>query len=677
METRKAGPLRFDIGGMHCAACSSRIERVVGRMENVERIAVNLATAKAQIWLKPGTEKETVPLIMERVAGMGFSAVPSQEEDVAVQYEKKRRRDEKDRRVRLGRLGPMLVFAVPLLILSMGHMLGMPLPAWLDPHHAPRTFMLAQLALTLPVVWLGRHFYREGLLALVHKAPTMDSLVAVGTGSALLYSLWTTLAGLAGSEPQLRAMNLYYESVAVLLTMIELGQFLEATAKRKAGDAMGALLRLTPETALRLEADGQSREIPLAEVMPGDTLVIRPGARIPVDGSVVGGKSAVDLSLLTGESIPVAVGPGDSLVAGSVNGEGALTMTAEHVGQDTCLARIIRLVREAQGSKAPIARLADRVSFYFVPAVMGIATLAGLAWLVFSDEPATVAVTVFVAVLVMACPCAMGLATPMSIMVGTGRGAQLGVLIKNGAALEQAGRVRAIAVDKTGTLTTGKPVLTGVIPLAAHNEQALVTLAAALEARSEHPLALALVAAGKERGCPACPVDAVDVAPGLGIAGVVTLDGTAWAMPPSWNRTASRPMPRCWNGWLPWPRPGRRRCCWRWLRPVPPLPVPVMTTVPAGSGTASRWRASLRWPMPCAPNPPRWWPACTRWASGWSCSPVTTSVPPGPWPGRPVWMTPMWPPDCCPPKRPGASASSRPGACWWPWWATASMTPRP
>ena len=518
METRKAGPLRFDIGGMHCAACSSRIERVVGRMENVERIAVNLATAKAQIWLKPGTEKETVPLIMERVAGMGFSAVPSQEEDVAVQYEKKRRQDEKDRRVRLGRLGPMLVFAVPLLILSMGHMLGMPLPAWLDPHHAPRTFMLAQLALTLPVVWLGRHFYREGLLALVHKAPTMDSLVAVGT----------TLAGLAGSEPQLRAMNLYYESVAVLLTMIELGQFLEATAKRKAGDAMGALLRLTPETALRLEADGQSREIPLAEVMPGDTLVIRPGARIPVDGSVAGGKSAVDLSLLTGESIPVAVGPGDSLVAGSVNGEGALTMTAEHVGQDTRLARIIRLVREAQGSKAPIARLADRVSFYFVPAVMGIATLAGLAWLVFSDEPATVAVTVFVAVLVMACPCAMGLATPMSIMVGTGRGAQLGVLIKNGAALEQAGRVRAIAVDKTGTLTTGKPVLTGVIPLAAHNEQALVTLAAALEARSEHPLALALVAAGKERGCPACPVDAVDVAPGLGITGVVTLDGTAW-----------------------------------------------------------------------------------------------------------------------------------------------------
>ena len=497
METRKAGPLRFDIGGMHCAACSSRIERVVGRMENVERIAVNLATAKAQIWLKPGTEKETVPLIMERVAGMGFSAVPSQEEDVAVQYEKKRRQDEKDRRVRLGRLGPMLVFAVPLLILSMGHMLGMPLPAWLDPHHAPRTFMLVQLALTLPVVWLGRHFYRAGLLALVHKAPTMDSLVAVGTGSALLYSLWTTLAGLAGSEPQLRAMNLYYESVAVLLTMIELGQFLEATAKRKAGDAMGALLRLTPETALRLEADGQSREIPLAEVMPGDTLVIRPGARIPVDGSVAGGKSAVDLSLLTGESIPVAVGPGDSLVAGSVNGEGALTMTAEHVGQDTRLARIIRLVREAQGSKAPIARLADRVSFYFVPAVMGIATLAGLAWLVFSDEPATVAVTVFVAVLVMACPCAMGLATPMSIMVGTGRGAQLGVLIKNGAALEQAGRVRAIAVDKTGTLTTGKPMLTGVIPLAAHNEQALVTLAAALEARSEHPLALALVAAGK------------------------------------------------------------------------------------------------------------------------------------------------------------------------------------
>ena len=526
MGTPKAVPVRFDIGGMHCAACSSRIERVVGRMSNVERIAVNLATARAQVWLTPGTEKETIPLIMERVAGMGFSAVPSQEEDVAALYEKKRQQDEQDRRVRLGRLGPMLVFAVPLLILSMGHMLGMPLPARLDPHHAPRTFMLAQLLLTLPVVWLGRHFYREGLLALLRKSPTMDSLVAVGTGSALLYSLWTTVLGLSGHEPQLRAMNLYYESVAVLLTMIELGQFLEATAKRKAGDAMGALLRLTPETALRLAADGQTREIPVAEVMPGDTLVIRPGARIPVDGSVAGGRSAVDLSLLTGESIPVAVGPGDSLVAGSVNGEGALTMTAELVGQDTRLARIIRLVREAQGSKAPIARLADRVSFYFVPAVMSIATLAALCWLAFSHEPATVAVTVFVAVLVMACPCAMGLATPMSIMVGTGRGAQLGVLIKSGAALEQAGQVRAIAVDKTGTLTTGKPVLTDVQPLGSLDATTLISLAAALEARSEHPLARALVAAATERRCPACPVDAVDVAPGLGIAGIVTLDGS-------------------------------------------------------------------------------------------------------------------------------------------------------
>ena len=367
----------------------------------------------------------------------------------------------------------------------------------------------------------NRYYVYTGIFSTLLTGLFSILLVAVGTGSALLYSLWTTLLGLAGSDPQLRAMNLYYESVAVLLTMIELGQFLEATAKRKAGDAMGALLRLTPETALRLEADGQSREIPLADVMPGDTLVIRPGARIPVDGSVTGGKSAVDLSLLTGESIPVAVGPGDSLVAGSVNGEGALTMTAEHVGQDTRLAASSGWCARPRAARPPS-------SSDLGPAVMGIAPRAGPAWLLVRDAPATVAVPVFVAVLVMACPCAMGLATPMSIMVGTGRGAQLGVLIKNGAALEQAGHVRAIAVDKTGTLTTGKPVLTGVIPLAAHDEQALVTLSAALEARSEHPLALALVAAGKERGCPACPVDAVVVAPGLGIAGEVTLDGTAW-----------------------------------------------------------------------------------------------------------------------------------------------------
>ena len=532
-DTDKAAcPLRFDIGGMHCAACSSRIERVVGRMEGVEKISVNLAAASAEVW--PAGANSAAALqeqIQQRVAALGFTATPAADDDTARQFEENRARTAADIRARLRRLLPMAAFAVPLLVISMGHMLGLPLPQALDPHLSPKAFMLAQLVLTLPVVWLGRHFYVDGIAALLRKAPAMDSLVAVGTGAAFLFSLGNTLLGLAGSEPMTRAMNLYYESCAVLLTMIELGQFLEAVAKRRAGDAMGALMSLTPEHALRLNADDPAaapEQIALDQVRVGDHLLLRPGGRVPVDGVVLTGKSAVDLSLLTGESIPVPVAPGDKLAAGSVNGEGSLTFMAEAVGGNTRLARIIRLVREAQGSKAPIARLADRVSFYFVPTVMVLALVAGLAWLVFSAEPITTALTVFVAVLVMACPCAMGLATPMSIMVGTGRGAQLGVLIKNGAALEQAGHISVLAVDKTGTLTTGKPVLTGVTLLespAGMDEDTLLGMAASLEARSEHPLALAIVNAAKDRSLALLPVDDVQVAPGMGISGQVGAQG--------------------------------------------------------------------------------------------------------------------------------------------------------
>ena len=526
-----ACPLRFDIGGMHCAACSSRIERVVGRMDGVEKICVNLAAASAEVWTGAGDEAELQRQIMERVAALGFTATPAVNDDAARQFEENKAKAAADIHARLRRLLPMTAFAVPLLVISMGHMLGLPLPQALDPHLSPNGFMLAQLVLTLPVVWLGRHFYVDGITALLRKAPAMDSLVAVGTGAAFLFSLGNTLLGLAGSEPMTRAMNLYYESCAVLLTMIELGQFLEAVAKRRAGDAMGALMSLTPEHALRLSADDPAaapEQIALDQVRVGDHLLLRPGGRVPVDGVVLTGKSAVDLSLLTGESIPVPVAPGDKLAAGSVNGEGSLTFMAEAVGGNTRLARIIRLVREAQGSKAPIARLADRVSFYFVPAVMVIALVAGLAWLVFSAEPITTALTVFVAVLVMACPCAMGLATPMSIMVGTGRGAQLGVLIKNGAALEQAGHISVLAVDKTGTLTTGKPVLTGLTLLenyAAMDENTLLGMAASLEARSEHPLALAIANAAKERSLALLPVEDVQVAPGMGISGQVVAQG--------------------------------------------------------------------------------------------------------------------------------------------------------
>lgn len=529
-----APPLQFDIGGMHCAACSSRIERVLNQLPGVEQASVNLATTRAKVWPSPEAGTDLSNEIMARVARIGFTATPARESDSAAQYEERKRKIATERRRRLHRLVPMIIFTLPLLLVSMGHMIGIPLPAWLEPHDAPRTFIVVQFLLTLPVVCLGAHFYVDGIGALLRRAPNMDSLVAVGTGAAFLYSIANSTLGLMGNDPAWRAMNLYYESCAVLLAMIELGQFLEFTARAKAGDAMGALLSLTPETAwLQTAKNSTPQEIPLSAVKTGDHLLVRPGARVPVDGTVLEGNSGVDLSLLTGESIPVPVAPGDKLVGGSVNGEGSLIMEVTAVGQDTRLARIIRLVADAQGSKAPIARMADRVSYYFVPAVMAFATLAAIAWLVLSREPPTVALTVFVAVLVMACPCAMGLATPMSIMVGSGRGAQLGVLIKNGAALEQAGHITALCVDKTGTLTTGKPALTGITPIAMQGRKTpdahtILAFASSIEGRSEHPLGLAIIEAAQRENCPGYAVSEIRISPGLGIAGNLLKDNETW-----------------------------------------------------------------------------------------------------------------------------------------------------
>lgn len=531
-DKKKCEPLRFDIGGMHCAACSSRVERVLNSMPDIEKASVNLATGEAQVWAKNSATSDISHEIMAKVTQIGFTATPAAKIDNGAQLEKSRLEAEKEKKIRLGRLVPMAFFTLPLLLISMGHMVGMPLPDWLEPHSEPQNFIIAQFLLTLPVVWLGRHFYIDGLAALYRFSPNMDTLVAVGTGAAFMYSVINSILGLSGNEPVLRAMNLYYESCAVLLTMIEFGKFLEFTAKRKASDAIGALMTLTPETAVLVDKDNANPvNVPVERVKAGDHLLVRPGARIPVDGIVLQGESAVDLSLLTGESIPVPVEKDSDLVAGSLNGEGSLVMRATAVGADTRLSRIINLVRDAQGTKAPIARLADKVSYYFVPAVMLFALVAALAWLVFSNEPFTMALTVFVAVLVMACPCAMGLATPMSIMVATGRGAQMGVLIKNGAALEQAGQISALCLDKTGTLTTGVPELTGIYCLAdavISDEKTILTLASALEGRSEHPLGLAIVKEGSRQDCPACSVDNVQIRPGLGISGQVKLNGKDW-----------------------------------------------------------------------------------------------------------------------------------------------------
>ncbi len=482
--------LELKIGGMHCAACSSRIERVTGRMEGVTEASVNLGAESGRFVFDPALVSQRT--LRQAIHDAGFTtSIPQKERTGDEEARISARLEEKRRVVRWS-----MAFALPLLVLSMGHMWGMPLPAFLDPMHAPGTFALVQLLLTLPVVWSGRSFYLIGFPALVRRAPNMDSLVAVGTGAALVYSLWNTIEIWLDVDAMARAMDLYYESAAVLIAMILLGKFFEARSVSKTTGAVRALMALTPDTATLVNGEGE-RKIPVEEIEPGDLLRIRPGERLPVDGEVTEGQSHVDESMLTGEPLPVRRSPGDRVFGGTLNTTGAFVMRASLVGEDTMLARIVKLVRDAQGSKAPIASLADTISYYFVPVVMVLALVSGLAWYFFSDEPFVFALRIAISVLVIACPCAMGLATPTSIMVGTGRGAQLGVLIKSGRALQRAGELDTLVFDKTGTLTAGKPVLNEVWvdPAAGIDKDTLLRLAASVEAQSEHPLARAVVLA--------------------------------------------------------------------------------------------------------------------------------------------------------------------------------------
>ncbi len=517
-----AATLHLAITGMSCAACSARIERVLKAAEGVAEASVNLAAESASIVYDPRAVRPAQLLQLIADAGFGAQAVSRS----AALFEQRRREAEERLRTQRRELIPAFAFALPLLVLSMGHMLGLHLPAFLHPQTSPATFALVQLVLTLPVLWAGRGFYQRGLPALVRRAPSMDTLVAVGTGAAFLHSLWNTALILVGDMPAQRAHDLYYESAAVLLAMISLGKYLEARSRLKTTGAVRALLSLAPDTAtvLRQGALGpEETRVPAAEVSPGDVVLVRPGERLPVDGVVLTGAGGVDESMLTGESLPVAKGPGDRVAAGTLNGAGALTLRADKTGEDTMLARIVDMVQQAQGTKAPIASLADKISAVFVPAVMAVAVLAGLGWLL-AGAGAPFALKIFTAVLVIACPCAMGLATPMSIMVATGRGAQLGVLIKSGEALQAASDAGVVIFDKTGTLTFGKPELVEIfaapgLPL---GQDELLALAAGAESRSEHPLAQAVLAAAQARGIAAPTPDAFTAQLGLGIEAQVS-----------------------------------------------------------------------------------------------------------------------------------------------------------
>ena len=512
--------LRLQIGGMTCASCSSRIEKVVGAMEGITAATVNLATEQATIDFDPVVV--TPRTLRQAIEKLGFTTRPL----VASAAEGLHRsREENEAKVRAKKKEVIMLglFALPLLILSMGEMIGLPLPAQLSPHISPFGFALTQFLLIIPIVYIGRNFYLLGFPALFRGAPNMDSLIAVGTGAALVYSCWNLVEIQQGINAHARAMDLYFEAAGVLITLVSLGKYLEFRSKAHTSDAISRLLQLAPDTALLVDEnapDMPTREILVEEIEQNDLLLVRPGERVPVDGRVERGTSSVDESMLTGESMPVTKKTDDQMFGGTLNQTGALFIRAEKVGQDTVLARIVRLVQEAQGSKAPIAGLADRISLYFVPTVIVIALFSGGLWFFVGGESFSFSLRIFIAVLVIACPCAMGLATPTSIMVGTGRGAQLGVLIKSGTALETAGKIQRMVFDKTGTLTHGKPAVTDFLVQAdAPAKKAdLLSLLAGAEASSEHPLAKAIVLEAKKQSLPLPRPTSFTALPGRGIS---------------------------------------------------------------------------------------------------------------------------------------------------------------
>ncbi|WP_419174891.1 heavy metal translocating P-type ATPase [Desulfosediminicola sp.] len=514
-----ADNLLLQIGGMHCAACSSRIEKVVGQIPGVTSIAVNLATETAKVELD--RNKVKVRSIREAIEKLGFSAEIVSSGSLSDETKRKEMIAQLSQMKR--RLIMMFAFAIPLLCISMGEMVGLRLPSIIAPQVSPVNFALIQLLLVMPIVWLGRNFYFTGIPALLRKVPNMDSLIAVGTGAALIYSIWNFIEICLGIDAVARAMDLYFESAGILLTLVSLGKYLENRSKSHTSDAIRQLLELTPENAT-LIIDGKYRTIAAEEIEPGDVLLVKPGERIPVDGTVVVGKSKVDESMLTGEPMPVTKALDSKVFGGTLNTTGVLQLRCEETGEGTMLARIVRLVRDAQGTKAPIASMADRISLYFVPVVMIFALITGLSWYFIGGVDFSQALRFFIAVLVIACPCAMGLATPTSLMVGMGRGAQLGVLVKSGAALERAEKIDTVVFDKTGTLTEGKPEVSEILPVSGMPAGTLIRLVASAEQMSEHPLAAAIVRKAGDTGIDLVQPASFTPFQGRGISAEVVID---------------------------------------------------------------------------------------------------------------------------------------------------------
>ena len=509
--------LKFAVTGMTCAACSARVEKVTKSVPGVESVEVNLLGGSMVVQ----TQNEAVAeAVMKAVSEAGYGASVAGEKKPA---EGKATPEDALKEMKTRIIGSA-VFLVILMYFTMGHMVGLPVPHWYHGRENAVVAALLQLMLTLPAVYLNRVYYIRGFKSLWHRSPNMDSLIAVGSAASLLYgvaALFRMAFAMGHGDWQtvdFYRENLYFESAAMILTLITLGKFLETRAKGKTGDAIRALMDLRPETATVIR-DGKEETIPAEQVRVGDLVIVRSGGRIPVDGTVMEGSASVDQSALTGESVPVEKAPGDPVAAATINTAGYLKLRAEKVGEDTTLQQVIRMVEEAGGSKAPIARLADKIAGIFVPVVMTIAAVALIAWII-AGRDAEFALNAAVSVLVISCPCALGLATPVAIMVGTGKGASMGVLFKNGAALEHLHSVDTVVLDKTGTLTTGKPEVTDIL---AENET-LLTIAAALEKQSEHPFAKAILE--KATGMTLPKVADFETLPGLGVAG--TIDGVRY-----------------------------------------------------------------------------------------------------------------------------------------------------
>ena len=527
----------FDVGGMTCTACQAHVERAVAKLDGVSDVSVNLLAGSMAVDFDEN--RLDADAIAQAVDRAGYTAKPvgggaaqsagNQASAVPARMESPTKKLAETARAMRGRLAASFAFWIPLFYIGMGHMLGWPVPSvFTDPAHA-MTLALTELVLTVPILYVNRAYFKGGLTSLAHGAPTMDALIAIGAGASAgwsVFAMFVMADQLAAGDihaAHMTAMdNLYFESAGTILTLVTVGKYLETRSKSKTGSAIEALIDLAPKTAAVLDDQGGETTVAVERIAVGQTVLVRPGESIPVDGVVLSGASAVDESALTGESIPVEKGPGDTVSAATVNRTGSFTFRATRVGADTALARIVRLVEEANATKAPIARLADKVAGVFVPVVLGIAAVTFAAWIV-AGGSINQALTAAVAVVVISCPCALGLATPVAIMVGTGRGAEMGVLFKNAEALENLHAVDTVVLDKTGTVTYGAPSVTDILPAARADgspvlsERALMKLACALEHGSEHPLAAAIMERAEEMGIVARQVQDFRAIPGHGV----------------------------------------------------------------------------------------------------------------------------------------------------------------